>query len=503
MKKGLIITGSVCLLGIIAVVGGGIVLTPGDEKPLPVLEPASACISITGADQCITPKPFQPTDFESSIVSKAYDARDPELGLSTDYKSRVLFVDDVPFKKYWQMDNPNTYVFHPMGFGRYIFGNALDSEFQTKVASITQRATFELPNGGRAAYYPNHYPLNRMLGPDLMYSAISQSEMLAGYMKLDRAVDSEQSRKLLDQVLKALFFRHKEGGVNLGVAQLEMPMFRSNPEIILNGWLHALLHLNDYALAYEDAEISEYLVKNLNFFADNHGAWYDEKRNISRYSDTSPHRVVVELEQADQDIALVYRPRDARLSSYFFKPVEDLDNRYSSYDFRVVNRNGKRLTVGLTCSSLFDTYMVSNGPFSLDIRDGGYSPHRATPDASGETHTLTSVAEEGVHQVELALPDGQSELICGYPTNFAKANGKNYYHMQHIVALLYLAKTSSYEDDQLDARLRGIALEWLARSDDFDVGEPLEFEEPHKVLDGLNRGKLLTPIEDVSLLLSE
>lgn len=496
----------VLLVGVVSVVGGEQLVASDEDAvlKLPVLDASSACVAITGSDKCVTPNPFQPADFESLEINKIHDIGDPNFDFSMYGNNQAtILVDGVPFARYWQLDDPDNYVFHPMVFGRYVFNSATDEEFQAEVKEITERATVALPNGGVAPYYPNHYPLNRMRGPDLMYSAISQSEILAGYMKLDQAVDSEQVDELLDKVLKALFFKYEEGGVNLDVAQLELPMFRSNPEIILNGWLHALLHMNDYALIYDDIDVANYVHENLQFFVDNYSVWYDEQRNISLYSDTSPHRVVITLDKEDQDIALVYKPKDTRLSSYFFDPVEDIDDEYSSYDFRVVHRNNLRLTVGLTCSRLFDTFVTSNAPFSLSIRGGGYSPYRASPDATGETHELHSVFQNDVHSVELALPESEDELICGYPTNFSKENGKNFYHMQHIVALLYLAQTSSYVDENLDAKLRSIALEWLSRTDDFIEGDGVEFEEPQVVLDSINRGKVLTPIQDVSLLISE
>ena len=132
-----------------------------------------------------------------------------------------------------------------------------------ELLNTIRKVGIELPNGGLAFYYPNHYPLNRMRGPDLVYSAISQSEILAGFLKLYQQSDTDASKLVLDRVKQAMFFNHLDGGIDLGVAQLELPLFRSNPEIILNGWLHALLQLNDYAIVMNDSEIASYVENNL------------------------------------------------------------------------------------------------------------------------------------------------------------------------------------------------------------------------------------------------
>jgi len=499
--RGLLFVGVLCV-GVVSVVEEGQVAA--SEEDTVRLNAFSACVAITGSDECVTPRPFQPVDFELLEINKIHDIGESNFEFSMYGNNQAtILVDGIPFARYWQLDDPDNYVFHPMVFGRYVFNNAMDEKFQAEIEEITERVASALPNGGIAPYYPNHYPLNRMRGPDLMYSAISQSEILAGYMRLDKAVESEQINELLNKVLKGLFLKYEEGGVNLGVAQLELPMFRSNPEVILNGWFHSLLHMNDYALVYDDVDVANYVHENLKFFVDNYSVWYDEKRNITLYSDTSPHRIVITLDAESQDIALVYRSKDARISSYYFNPVEDFDNLYSAFDFRIIHQNDRRLTVGLTCSGLFDTFVTSNGPFVVNIRDGGYSPYRASPDSTGEMYELKSVFQDEMHSVELALPDSSDGLICGYPTNFSKANDKNFYHMQHIVALLYLAKTSSYEDKKLDAKLRAIAVDWLAQTDDFGEAEELDFEDPQVVLDSINRGKMLKPITDVSVLLPE
>ncbi|MEM5502247.1 hypothetical protein WNY59_11675 [Ahrensia kielensis] len=462
---------------------------------------SSPCQIITGGDNCITPYPFQPSVEDLGTTATIHDTG--EAGFDFEMYGngqKTILVGGVPFSRYWQLKDPTKFVFHPMVFGRYVFNSADDLAFQQNVNYITNKIGISLPNDGLAFYYPNHYPLNRMRGPDIVYSAISQSEALAGYLRIDTLVNSRMSRNLLKRVKDALFFPHSEGGVDLNVAQLEIPLYRSNPEIILNGWLHSLLHLNDYAVIMNDMKVAKYIEQNLEFFADNHKVWYDSERFISRYSDTSPHRILLSPSKKGQELSLVYRARDNRLQNYLIKPVIDLTNDYSGFDVRIsdINRFNGNLTMTVTCTGLFDTFIVSTDPFSFKIRDGGYSPHRATPDGSGDWITIKSLPRGDQDVAEISLKD--SELICGYPTNFSKANTKNYYHTQHIVALLYLAETTIYENQVLNSRLKKIALEWLENNNSFN-GEGLEFETPKKVLAGINRGKALNQITDISELI--
>src|SRR5690606_34167460 len=138
---------------------------------------------------------------------------------------------------------------------------------------------------------------------------------LAGYTKA--ALLDARLTGLAERVKNAMLMDHREGGTNLnGVALLEFPLFHSNPEVILNGWLHALLKLSDHAVAMNDKASAELIRKNLQFFVRNHSAWFDEKRNITRYSDTSPVRVNIAGAESAQQFAVIYKAKDAELPNY-------------------------------------------------------------------------------------------------------------------------------------------------------------------------------------------
>ena len=459
------------------------------------------CEAVTGTRKCVAPQPFQPASADLDLINNIYDAKDDNFVFRMyGNTQKAILVDSIPFAQYWLLEDETQYIFHPMVYGRFVFNSADNEELHVELLGTVDRVGIELPSGGVAFYYPNHYPLNRMRGPELMYSAISQSEILAGFLRLYQHDPSEAARSVLEGVKSALFFDHLDGGVDLGIAQLEFPSFRSNPEIILNGWLHALLHLNDYAIVMNDSEIASYVETNLRFFSDNHAVWYDEKRNISRYSDTSPQRVVFAPSVADQNATVIYKARDERLHNYSIKPILDFDNEYSAFDVRIVhvNEGNNKRTMVVTCSGLFDTYIVSDHPFALSLKGNAFDPFRATPLNEGEWQRVQSGFMNAHHVARVAPPKG--EQICGYPTNFAKFNGKNFYHIQHIVALLYLAQHSTYDNEELNFELSRIATSWWYRTKDFTPPDLL-FEEPQMVLDSINRGKVLTQVTDAGSLL--
>ncbi|MCO5065502.1 MAG: hypothetical protein M9924_13965 [Rhizobiaceae bacterium] len=451
----------------------------------------AACRAVTGSANCVTPKPFQPSTGQMETASIVYDSGDPGFDFSLyGNNQKTIVVDGLPYASYWQLKDRNKYVFHPMVWGRFVFNNADDPAFRERLPALSQRIGVEVPNGGLAFFYPDNFPLARMIGPEVMFSAISQSEALAGYAKA--AQFDPRLSDLAERVKTAMLLDHRYGGTNLnGEALLEFPLFHSNPEVILNGWLHALLKLSDYAVTTHDTASSELIRRNLEFFVRNHGAWYDDKRNISRYSDTSPVRIELTGTDGAPAFRVVYKARDAALPDYAIPPVEDTSRTYGGFDDRILKSNAGSSTTlaSVNCSSLYDTFIVSDRAFSVKVREGGYNPRRATPEPDGPYHTIQSSAKGGLQVAQLALDNG--ELICGYPTNFSKENGKNYYHMQHIVALLYLAKFPAFDDPRLTGDLEKIAREWLERTSQFDQGPGLEFESPQKVLDGINRGKLL------------
>lgn len=478
-----------------------------DESLMSDPDPIDPCFADgEGSDTCIVVDPFQPDPALTARLDRVFDIGEPDFvfeGYGNEQESIV--VDGVPYSRYWQLDDPSKYVLHPMAVGRYVFNNAEEPSIAETTDTLFGQLGAELPDGGGVAFfYPNQYPLSRMSGPDYMYSAISQSEILAGFMRIDRIRRSADSSSRLASVRDALFYPYEMGGVNLSdVAQLELPLFRANPEIILNGWLHSLMHLNDYAIEYDDPEVAEYVARNLRFFARNNEAWFDESNSVSRYSDTSPHRIVITPEDAERtpELSVLFNSSVPELSDYLVPLEFDLDGNLGGYDSRVaaINADNGALTATVTCSTLFETILLSTEPITVDLQAGTFDPERATPGPGGTPITLQSEWDEiaGMHRVSIEGAD----LICGYPTNFAKANSKNFYHVHHVVALLLLAEYGEGLNRELRAELIRTASAWYRAMGDYVPRSIEHFEDPQKVLDGINRGKLLVHETDAVALL--
>jgi hypothetical protein len=157
-----------------------------------------------------------------------------------------------------------------------------------------------LPNDGLLWYYPDNYRLDRFLGPDLSPSAISQGQILGAVTSLDKRCDLNLS-EIARRVFLGLSFDYYDGGVNLeDRALLEIPLFRSAPEIILNDWLHPILHLKNYVEYYRDDQAKKLLLANIQFLADSLEHFHDEESGLSLYSDLSPYEVRVHHEGEQQ-----------------------------------------------------------------------------------------------------------------------------------------------------------------------------------------------------------
>ena len=246
-------------------IGVALLINQGEVSAAP-LATAEACIAVTGTSEHVAMRPFQPRPDDMEFTGRIHDTGVEGFQFSMYGNSqKTILIEGVPFSRYWQLEDPNHFVFHPMVFGRFVFNQADKPDSGTDLARLTAKVGTALPdNGGTAFYYPNHYPLNRLSGPALVYSAISQSEILAGYLHHERVHPEEATEALTEAVKRALLYPYAKGGTQLEqVAFLELPLFRSNPEIILNGWLHALLHLNDYAQVKSDAAAARIVERHL------------------------------------------------------------------------------------------------------------------------------------------------------------------------------------------------------------------------------------------------
>lgn len=441
---------------------------------------------------------FQPTEEQAQKFSQIYPAGAGESTFSL-YGNRQNYIvrNGVPYARYWQLEDNTAFVFHPMVMGRHLFKSACCEPIAHLVDSAIDVGV-KLPNGGIAWYYPDHYPLSRMRGPGLVYSAISQSEILAGLVHADQLHNGAFKQEVED-ALDGLLFDYYRGGVSLhDLAMLEIPLYHSAPEIILNGWLHALLHLNDYTLLYDDHEVARILAKNLAFLADTLEYFNYPENNLSRYSDLSPYRVRVSYEgDAAPNLDALYLARDQRLRNIRV-PIRYLDNERSPalYQNQIIRASPGKLDVYVSCAQRFRTLLLGDrGPFRVELESGRYEPKSSSPGKGGTRLQLASFQLGDYHVVD--FESVADHLICGYPTNFAKRGGLNYYHVQHIVALIYLS-TAAEMDDKTRSALLDWARSWYDALRTFAPAETLSFADPQDVLDGINRGKALTQLREWS-----
>lgn len=216
-----------CALGVVACSGRHVDQSGGEAgMPSPNSDPAHTVQSDSRGepqpctadgdpnDRCLSVEPFQPDEATVLQLDRIFETDQPDLeleGYGNGHPSIVI--DGIPYSQYWQLDDPSQYVLHPMMVGRYVFNNADSPTINETTDALFERVASELPNdGGTAFYYPNRYPLSRMSGPDYMYSAISQSELLAGFMRVDQLQKTPESSAQLAEVLDALFFPYEEGG---------------------------------------------------------------------------------------------------------------------------------------------------------------------------------------------------------------------------------------------------------------------------------------------------
>ncbi len=413
----------------------------------------------------------------------------------------VLIKDSFPYYPYYSLQKDRNYVVHPMALGRFLLRNAQGAK-AAALASAALSIAHELPNGGLAWYYPRHYRVARMLGEKLKYSSISQGTIVAGLSRMTEAGVVE--RDLPKRAFAAMHWPFEKGGINLaGRALLEMPAFYGPPEIILNGWIDALIHTRDYAQLNDDAEALQLFKANVAFLVRIIGNFDARDAGLSRYSDVSPYRVKVRVASADdiRGLQLLYRPRIDGLPTIRvpLEPTKDPDN-FSMYDNQIVRQNGREAWVWLSCSQLYTTTLVSaSSSLSLEVETGEIKRDRTAPGSGGKALKLEAQDSGPLRSVTLSSDDG---LICGYPTNFLKGGEINYYHVYHVVGLLLVAMSKELYPLERAALIEW-AFKWKGDIDRIRRAEGLRFRELQDMLDDINANRAIISYSKFSELLKD
>ncbi len=431
---------------------------------------------------------LQPPEDLLQLISSVYTPEEKNRQVIS--KDNIVLVNDVPFFKYWQ-DVKERYVFHPMAYGGFLSRLSCDEPIK-KYLSAAKKTAYRLPNGGLLWYYPDNFNLNRFLGPDISPSAIGQAQILGAIVDLDRRCNLNL-KELARETYLGLAFPYYQGGVNLKDSfLLELPLFRSAPEVILNGWLHALLYLHQYATFYNDSEALELFRKNIFTLAQVLPSFHDSTTGLSLYSDLCPYRVRIYHPDGPPDnLYVFYKSRLPELDDLVFK-LELIKEDSSSYDNRIIKTTSGWTDIWISCSQRYDTYLIGEGkPFSVEFNVGEYDPYQTTP-AGGETVKLQSKKLSNYSVVHITSV--RDKLFCGYPTNFSKFGiGKNYYHTYHVVALVCLLASADLPEEVYQT-LKFWMHKWMQTIENWNSGKKLVFYDYQYVLKELyeHRAFLLT-----------
>ena len=415
--------------------------------------------------------------------------------------STALVRHGLPFFEYYALREGSRHVVHPMALGRFLLRNASGGSAD-KVLSGALGVAHHLPNGGLAWYYPRHYRVARMLGKNLKYSSISQGTIIAGLTAMAHAGTADPA--IASKAFEAMLWPFELGGVNLAnLAVLEMPSFAGPPEIILNGWIDALLHIRDHGEISRNQNALDFFKSNVSFLSKILPNFDAREARISRYSDVSPYRAKVRL-AAPEDFAglqLLYRPKIDGLPAIRV-PLESPSDaaEVSIYDNRIIRQNGRDAQVWLSCSQLYETVLVSqSSEMTVAIGAGKIDRKATTPGSQGNQLSFESRQDGNYRVVEIAADDG---LICGYPTNFSKPGGRNSYHAYHIVGLMLVAMSPGL-DEPVRKTLIQWALKWKTDYEYLEKNEGLSFIPLQEMLLDIGSNQALVKYTDFDILLRD
>ncbi len=429
--------------------------------------PSSCAIGFSSTD-------FQESNFSITEFSQAYEIKNyiqPSKNIielispihtlsSTKYKKKTkkippfIIVNDIPYFIYWQ-GSQEEYIFHPKAFGSFISALSCNAHIQEYLKKAIKTA-YKLPNGGLLWYYPDNFKLYRFIGPDLSPSAMSQSMFLGTITDLDQRCNLNLSL-LAHKIFLGLIFSYYQGGVNLDNRfLLELPLLHSPPEIILNGWLYSLLHLKKYIDFYHDPEAENLFNNNIRTLAKSLSSFHDSNTGLSLYSNLTPYRIrLYYSHEYPTKLFVFYKSHISGIRNLTFK-LKLNKIKEGIYNNHISKITKKYIDIWVSCSQMYDTFLVADKSFYVKFFTGRYSPFSSIPKSGGEAIILESKIADNYNIVNITSV--RNKLFCGYPTNFLKPGGKNYYHIYHIVALLCLL-----DSEKIPKNVQDIFKFWIKR----------------------------------------
>jgi hypothetical protein len=268
-----------------------------------------------------------------------------------------------------------------------------------------------------------------------------------------------------------------------------MPSFSGPPEIILNGWLDAIMHIYDYSQISGDQEALSFFNDNVEFLAKVLPNFDAKESKLSRYSDLSPYRARIQLASAEdvKKLKILYRSKLQELPSIIvpLKMTEDKSN-FSIYENQIVHQNGKTIHLWISCSQLYDTIIICNtNSMSAEIAKGVIDHQKATPGNIGEKFVFEAKKEDDISYIDI---ESNKNFICGYPTNFSKFGKFNYYHVYHVVGLMMIALADDVKPS-IRRSLLGYSFNWLEDIKNYEKTDKLLFYSTQAMLEDINENR--------------
>lgn len=366
----------------------------------------------------------------------------------------MKMVDGVPHHVYWQGEG---HLFHPMHTGQWLYKHPTKANMEALLA-----VSHLLRNKSLAWFYPVGYKLSRMSGRT-MPSCIAQAEFLSAFMLLhSKGIATDEAMRSVFRSFDSDELKDSDG------ALIEIPLDKSCPEIVLNGWLHALTRIIDYLRYSSDPMAVEILDDSITTLAKRLPLYDCAEHRLSRYSDLCVYAAVIRTDDAS-DLSVQYG--DAAPIPF------GCDNRPYQPTIHKMKEGYYRVTFNL--SAVYSTTLACNAPFSIKMGTGGYSRMHTNPPNILGTSTWAADAVELDHEYVLLVHDDR--FYRGYPTNFAKHGQVNKYHPYHIIALRCIAAT-------YPTRHNATLLEWADRWEGY-MDSSRNFYPMEKWLTSFNQGK--------------
>ena len=329
----------------------------------------------------------------------------------------IKIFNGIPYHKY---DASSEYLFHPMRAGRWLYNNASVENYQNfmKISEIGD-------NDSILWYYSDKYKLARMLNKKVT-SCISQAEFLSAFCKLYK------KRLIPLKEVERVFNSFKISELIYKDALIELPLPYNHPEIILNGWLHAISRIIDYyKITKQNDDLLEKTIFRLSQMIH---IFDDPERKLSKYSDLTVYKLKI------------FNVNNAKIK-YTKDHIFDLtyNPKFSLYDCSLERDMGKYHFANIGITNNVHHRIINDEPFKIEITEGKYLPSNTIPTTGGNLITVNSTPFGSKHS--LIIPT--EKLIKGYPTPFSKNGGTNYYHTYHVVALKDIVKSYPTEHNKL------------------------------------------------------